>query len=110
VAGLNWLGFIIALVKGVIDLQFDKRKNTNLSLMNKNYEKTTAHKQNILHGDTLYNIKREKYKAICAELAFTKVTLDRMVMNFYRICIFFFICNIQRVYDQRLELPLFICS
>jgi len=38
--------------------------------MNKNCEKTTAHRQNILHGDTLYNIKREKYKTVCAELAF----------------------------------------
>ena len=44
--------------------------------MNTNCEKTTAHKQNILHGDTLYNIRNKKYKAVCAELAFTKVTLD----------------------------------
>jgi len=29
--------------------------------MNKNSEKTTVHSQNILHGDTLYNIKRKKY-------------------------------------------------
>jgi len=50
--------------------------------MNKNCEKkkTTAHSQNILHFNVLYNIKRKKYKTICAELAFAKVTSDRMVM------------------------------
>ena len=39
--------------------------------MNKNCEETTAHSQNILHGDsdTLFNIKRKKYKTVCAELA-----------------------------------------
>ena len=62
--------------------------------MNKNCEKPTADGQNILHVDTLYNIKRKKYKTVCAELAFTKVTFDRMVMIFFfnRICNFFFIC------------------
>ena len=41
--------------------------------MNKSCEKkTTAHSQNILHVDVLYNIKRKKYKTVCAELAFTK--------------------------------------
>ena len=31
--------------------------------MNKSFEKkTTAHSQNILHVDVLYNIKRKKYK------------------------------------------------
>jgi hypothetical protein len=48
--------------------------------MNKDCEKTTAHSQNILHGDTLYNIKRKKCKTVYAELAFTKVNFDRMVM------------------------------
>ena len=59
--------------------------------MNKNCDKknnTTAHSQNILHEYTLYNIKRKKYKTVCAELAFAKVTLDRMVTSFYRICNF----------------------
>jgi hypothetical protein len=32
--------------------------------------------QNILHGDTLYNINRNKYKMVCAALAFAKVTFD----------------------------------
>ena len=43
-----------------------------MSSMNKSCEKkTTAHSQNILHVDVLYNIKRKKYKTVCAELAFT---------------------------------------
>jgi hypothetical protein len=35
--------------------------------MNKSYEKkpTTAHSQNMLHVDVLYNIKRKKYKTAC---------------------------------------------
>jgi hypothetical protein len=45
--------------------------------MNKNCGKTTVHSQNILHVDALYNIKRKKYKTVCAELAFDKVTFDR---------------------------------
>ena len=40
--------------------------------MNKNCGKTTVHSQNILHVDALYNIKRKKYKTVCAELAFAK--------------------------------------
>ena len=53
--------------------------------MNKNCEETTAHSQNILHGDsdTLFNIKRKKYKTVCAELAIARVTFDRMVMIFF---------------------------
>jgi len=55
--------------------------------MNKNCEKKPiAHSQNILHVDALYNIKRKKYKMVCAELAFATVTFDRMVMIFYRTC------------------------
>ena len=76
--------------------------------MNKNCEKkTTAHSQNILHVDALYNIKRKKYKTFCAEFAFAKVTFDRMVMIFNRTCnVSLFsmqldYCNIQRVFDQK---------
>ena len=52
----------------MFDLQIDKKKKQKLSSMNK----TTAHSQNMLHVDVLYNIKRKKYKTVCAELAFTK--------------------------------------
>jgi hypothetical protein len=76
--------------------------------MNKNWEKTTAHSQNILHGDALCNIQRKKYQTVCAELAFAKVTLDRMIMIFFIEFVFCSLfamlldyCNIQRVYDQR---------
>ena len=55
-------------------------------------KKTTAHNQTILHRDTLYNIKRKKYTTVCAELAVANVTFDRMVMIFYRIRNFYFIC------------------
>ena len=57
--------------------------------MNKHCEKTTAHSQNILHGDTLYNFNRNKYNTFCASLAFFKVTCDRTVIIVYKICIFF---------------------
>ena len=50
--------------------------------MNKNCEETTAHSPNILHGDS-DNIKRKKYKTVCAELAIARVTFDRMVMIFF---------------------------
>jgi hypothetical protein len=42
--------------------------------MNKSCEKKnpTAHIQNILHVDVLYNIKRKKYQTVCTELAFAK--------------------------------------
>ena len=41
--------------------------------MNKSGEKKpTTHSQNILHVDVLYNIKRKKYKTVCAELAVAK--------------------------------------
>jgi hypothetical protein len=60
----------------MFDLQIDqkkKTKNKKLSSMNKSCEKkTTAYSQNILHVDVLYNIKRKKYKTVCAELAFAK--------------------------------------
>jgi hypothetical protein len=57
------------------------------------WKKTTAHSQNIFHLDALYNIKRKKYKTVCAEMAFAKVTFERMVMIvFYRTSNVFFIC------------------
>ena len=62
--------------------------------MNKKEFKTAAHSQNILHeGYFFFSIKRKKYKKVCAELAFVKVTFDRMVMNFFiELVIFCFIC------------------
>ena len=39
----------------MFDLQIDKKKKE------KTTKKTTAHSQNILHVDVLYNIKRKKY-------------------------------------------------
>ena len=45
--------------------------------------------QTILHGDTLYNIKRKKYKTVCAELEFAMVTFDRMVMILFMEFVFF---------------------
>ena len=53
----------------------DQNKNKNVK--NKNS------RQNILHGDTLYNIKRKKYKTVCAELEFALVIFDRMLMNLF---------------------------
>jgi hypothetical protein len=54
--------------------------------MNKSCEKKpTAHSQNILQVDVLCNIKRTKYKTVCAELAFLglnrKVVVDRARTN-----------------------------
>jgi hypothetical protein len=59
----------------------DQNKNKNVK--NKNS------RQNILHGDTLYNIKRKKYKTVCAELEFAMVTFDRMLMNLFMEFVFF---------------------
>jgi hypothetical protein len=53
----------------------DQNKNKNVK--NKNS------RQNILHGDTLYYIKRKKYKTVCAELEFALVIFDRMLMNLF---------------------------
>ena len=48
------------------------KKEKKLSSLNKSCEKkTTAHSQNILHVNVLYNIFN-KYKTVCAELAFAK--------------------------------------
>ena len=68
----------------------------------------TAHTQNILFGDTLYHIKRKKYKIVFAEMLFVKVTFDRMVTIFFMEFVIFALFamqleyyNIQKVYDQR---------
>ena len=68
-------------------------------------KKPTAH---VLHVDVLYNIKRKKYKTVCAELAFAKSHFDRMVMILYRTYNSFSLfamqlnyCNIQRVFEQK---------
>ena len=56
----------------MFDLQIDKKKK-KMSSMNKSCEKKQQHiLKNILHVDVLYNIKRKKYKTVCAELAFAK--------------------------------------
>ena len=36
--------------------------------------------ENVSHGYTLYNIKRNKYKTACTALSVVKFTFDRMVM------------------------------
>jgi hypothetical protein len=71
-------------------------------------KKTTALSQNILHVDALYNIRRKKYKTVCAELTFANVTFDRMVMIFFIELVMFSLfamqldyCNIQRVFDKK---------
>ena len=50
----------------MFDLQIDKnkkQKTKKMSSMNKSCEKKpTAHSQNSLYVDVLYNIKRKKYK------------------------------------------------
>jgi hypothetical protein len=78
--------------------------------MNKSCEKkTTAHSQNILHVDVLYNIKRKKYKTVCAELAFTKLPstewswfcIYRTYNSFSLFAMQLDYCNIQRVFDQK---------
>ena len=57
----------------MFDLQIDKKKKQKLSSILKVVKKKpTAHSQNILHVDVLYNIKRKKYQTVCAELAFAK--------------------------------------
>ena len=56
-------------------------------------KKTTEQSQNILHGDTLYNIERKKYKTVSAELASAKVTFNRMVLISYRIYNFYLLCS-----------------
>jgi hypothetical protein len=59
----------------MFDLQIDKKKKKEkkcpqwIKVVKKT---TTAHSQNILPVDVLHNIKRKKYKTVCAELAFAK--------------------------------------
>jgi hypothetical protein len=78
--------------------------------MNKNCgKKTTAHSQNILHEDALYNIKRKKYKTGLCRIGIRQSHLRQNGHDlFYRACNDFFICymlldycNIQRVFDQK---------
>ena len=45
--------------------------------MNKNCEKNNS------TWSKYFNITRKKYKTVCAELAFAKVTFDRKIMIFY---------------------------
>lgn len=40
-------------------------------------------------GDIFYNIKINKYKTVCAELSFAKITLNRTVMISYEIFFIF---------------------
>jgi hypothetical protein len=56
------------------------------------WKKTTAHSQNILHVDVLYNIKRKKYKTVCAELALAKSPSTEWSWFCIELVIFFFIC------------------
>ena len=65
-----------------------------MDLKCKKNKKKTTHSKNILHGDTLYNIERKKYKTVCSEWTFTKVVFDRMVTTFWGICNFYFICYV----------------
>ena len=88
----------------MFELQIDKKKKQKMSSMNKSCEKKpTAHSQNILHVDVLYNIKRKKY-----QIGIRQVTFDRMVMILYRTYNSFSLfamqldyCNIQRVFEQK---------
>ena len=59
--------------------------------MNKSCEKkkTTAHSQNILHVDVLYNIKRKKYKT---DRTYNSFSLFAMQLDY---------CNIQRVFEKK---------
>jgi len=50
--------------------------------MNRKCINATAHCQNILHGDTLHNMKTKKYKTVCEEFPFATVIVDRIGMIF----------------------------
>ena len=80
----------------MFDLQIDKNKKAkkkNVIQWIKVVKKTTAHSQNILHVDVLYNIKRKKYKTVCAELAFAKSpSTEWSWFCIELIILFFFIC------------------
>ena len=47
--------------------------------------------------DALYNIKRKKHKAVCAELAFFFIEL--VMFSLFAMQLGY--CNIQRVFDQK---------
>ena len=51
-------------------------------------------------------LKKKKYKTVCAELTLPKVTSDRMIMIFYRICNFCFVCYVVGL----LQYPKRVCS
>jgi hypothetical protein len=53
-----------------------KKKNTNLSWMNKICIIETSNSQNVLYEDNLYNITRNTYKTICAELSFKSLSIE----------------------------------
>ena len=44
--------------------------------MNKICIIATAHSQNVLYEDNLYNITRNTYKTICAELSFKSLSIE----------------------------------
>ena len=83
--------------------------------MNKSCGKKT-NSTNILHVDVLYNIKRKKYQTVCAELAFAKLPstewswfcIELIIRFLYFLCSSVDYCNIQRVFEQKKELSLFI--
>ena len=68
--------------------------------MNKKCINITAYSQHILHEDTLYNINRQKYKTVCAELPFIKDIFDRLAMILYGICYFVKLPFCLFVYDN----------
>jgi hypothetical protein len=78
-----YLRFIITLVKGMFDLQIDKKKNKKkLSSMNKSCEKkTTAHSQNILHVNVLYNIEDNFFLFFFLSICKSNIPLTSVIMN-----------------------------
>ena len=54
----------------MFDLQIDKKKKQKIVFNEYKVvkKKPTAHSQNILHVDVLYNIKRKKYQTVCADM------------------------------------------
>jgi hypothetical protein len=95
----------------MFDLQIDKKKKQktkNCLQWIKVVKKTQQHMQNIVHVDVLYNIKRKKYKTVCAELAFAKspstewswFCIELIILFLYLLCKLDY-CNIQRVFEQK---------
>jgi hypothetical protein len=91
----------------MFDLQIHKEKKKVLNEY-KLWKKTTAHSQNILHVDVLYNIKRKKYKTACAELAFAKSPSTEWSWFFIELVFFFFICYAVGLLQYSNEISLFI--